>query len=131
MTCPKGSVPGPPVLAPPWLVVSRTPDEAMALRAYRDPAGEEWRVWRVVPDSTSFATLDESYREGWLCFERMDGTDRCRLSIGLAPAAWETMPDSRLDELRRQAEPAVIRTPDSAAAAPHGSSPPGKAKRRR
>lgn len=103
----------------------------MALRVYRDPAGDEWRVWRVMPDATSFATLDANYRDGWLCFERMDGTDRRRLSIGLAPAAWETMPESRLDELRLSAEPAVIRTPDAAAAGAHKSSDATRSKRRR
>jgi hypothetical protein len=102
----------------------------MALRVYRDPAGDEWRVWRVLPDTASFATLDANYREGWLCFERMDGTDRRRLSIGLAPAAWETMPDSRLDELRLGAEPAVVRSADSTAAARSTPNAP-KAKRRR
>jgi hypothetical protein len=81
----------------------------MALRVYRDSAGDEWRVWRVLPDTASFATLDQHYREGWLCFERLDGTDRRRLSIALAPAAWETMPESALDQLRLGAEPAVAR----------------------
>ena len=103
----------------------------MALRVYRDPAGDEWRVWRVLPDATSFATLDANYRDGWLCFERMDGTDRRRLSIGLAPSAWETMPESRLDELRLNAEPAVLRSADSATAVSSKSPDAAKAKRRR
>lgn len=76
----------------------------MALRVYRDPDGGEWRVWHVIPDSVSFATLGETYRDGWLCFERVDGTDRRRVSIGLAPVAWETIPEAALDELRRSGE---------------------------
>jgi hypothetical protein len=64
----------------------------------------------VVADSVSFSTLDELYRDGWLCFERVDGSDRRRLSMSHAPAGWETLADERLDQLRRQAEPAMRRT---------------------
>jgi hypothetical protein len=103
----------------------------MALRVYRDSAGGEWRVWRVMPDATTFATLGESYRDGWLCFERLDGTDRRRLSIGLAPSAWETMPDSTLDQLRLDAEPAIIRSPDASHADSRKTADAPKAKRRR
>ena len=104
----------------------------MALRVYSDPSGGEWRVWRVTPDGASFASLDPSYREGWLCFERTDGTDRRRLSIGLAPSAWESMPESRLDELRLSAEPAMKHAatdPSHAGSRAQGAAP--KAKRRR
>ena len=103
----------------------------MALRVYKDPNGDEWRVWRVLPDSTSFATLDASYRDGWLCFERMDGTGRRRLSIGLAPSAWESMPESRLDELRLSAEPAMSRAADATPGGARKSAEASKAKRRR
>lgn len=78
----------------------------MALRVYKDVDGADWRVWRVVPDS-GFSSLDESYREGWLCFERADGSDRSRLSMSQAPAEWEALSDYRLDTLRRIAEPAT------------------------
>lgn len=80
----------------------------MTLRVYRDPDGAEWRVWRIVPDSAGFSTLVESYREGWLCFERADGTDRRRLSMRRVPADWDTLPDGKLDLLQRGAEPAVV-----------------------
>jgi hypothetical protein len=102
----------------------------MALRVYRDPAGDEWRVWRVMPDSASFATLDANYRDGWLCFERTDGTGRRRLSIGLAPAAWESMPESTLDQLRLSAEPAMQPT-DSSESASRKKAGTTRAKRRR
>jgi hypothetical protein len=82
----------------------------MALRSYRDPAGDEWRVWRVVPDSISFSTLGESYREGWLCFERIDGSDRRRLSMTQVPDGWDSLSDERLDQLRRAAESATRRS---------------------
>jgi hypothetical protein len=82
----------------------------MALRSYSGSDGEEWRVWRVVPDSISFSTLGESYRDGWLCFERVDGTDRRRLSMTHVPAEWDALTDERLDLLRRTAEPATRRS---------------------
>ena len=81
----------------------------MAIRVYKDPEGGEWRVWRVVPDTISFATLDESYREGWLCFERVSGGDRRRLSMARVPAGWDGLADDRLDALRVLAEPAALR----------------------
>ncbi len=81
----------------------------MAIRVYKDPEGGEWRVWRVVPDSISFATLGESYREGWLCFERVSGGDRRRLSMARVPAGWDGLTDDRLDALRTLAEPATLR----------------------
>ena len=86
----------------------------MALRTYTESDGTSWRVWRVVPDSISFSTLDEPYREGWLCFERTDGSDRRRLSVTQVPDEWDVLPDERLETLRRSAEPAMRRfTPTS------------------
>jgi hypothetical protein len=82
----------------------------MALRSYKDADGSEWRVWRVVPDSISFSTLGESYRDGWLCFERVDGSDRRRLSMTHVPDEWDNLADDRLDQLRRSAEPAMRRS---------------------
>jgi hypothetical protein len=82
----------------------------MALRTYTDPNGAEWRVWRIVPDSVSFSTLSEAYRDGWLCFERVDGSDRRRLSMTHVPADWEQLDDKRLDALRDSAEPAMRRS---------------------
>ena len=97
----------------------------MALRVYRDPDGVEWRVWPVAPDS-SFSTLGKSYRDGWLCFERADGSDRRRLGMRTVPADWDALTDEHLDMLRRTAEPAhrrsgagerIDRTSDGGAAA--------------
>jgi len=82
----------------------------MALRAYSDATGGAWQVWCVVPDAASASTLADAYRDGWLCFERVDGSDRCRLSMSQAPTAWEELPDDRLDMLRRMAEPAMRRS---------------------
>lgn len=82
----------------------------MALRTYKDPNGAAWRVWRVVPDSISFSTLGEAYRVGWLCFERVDGSDRRRLSMARVPADWDALDDRQLDALRDSAEPAMRRS---------------------
>ena len=86
----------------------------MALRTYKDPEGTEWRVWRVVPDAISFSTLEEPFRDGWLCFERTDGSDRRRLAMRRVPDEWDLLDDDRLEALRRAAEPAMRRsTPTS------------------
>jgi len=85
----------------------------MPLRTYTDPNGAEWRVWRVAPDSVSFSTLGEAYRDGWLCFERVDGSDRRRLSMSRTPEDWDDLGEDRLDALCRIAEPAMRRTTPS------------------
>jgi hypothetical protein len=77
----------------------------MALRTYTDADGHEWRVWPVTP-STGAGTLGRPYQGGWLCFERMDGSDRRRLSLTQVPPAWEGFPDDRLAMLCRSAESA-------------------------
>jgi hypothetical protein len=86
------------------------PEVAMALRVFRDSEGGEWRVWHVVPDAASFATLGEAYRDGWLCFEHLDGSNRRRLPMELVPAAWDMLADDRLDALRRDGEIVTRRT---------------------
>jgi hypothetical protein len=75
----------------------------MPLRTFTDRDGTEWRVWSVIPDPPSAMTLDEEFRAGWLCFERLDGAERRRLALSDVPAAWEALPDQRLDLLRRVA----------------------------
>jgi hypothetical protein len=77
----------------------------MALRVFEDREGQQWRVWSVVPAASAAATLDAEFRAGWLCFERIDGGGRCRLTMTETPAAWESLPDDRLDLLRRVATP--------------------------
>jgi hypothetical protein len=84
----------------------------MALRVYTDGDGNEWRAWPVTP-STGASTLGISYRDGWLCFERVDGSDRRRLSMGQVPPAWDALPDDGLENLCRMAEPAWRRAAPS------------------
>jgi hypothetical protein len=81
----------------------------MALRVYLDGDGHEWRVWMVTPTGGA-DVLGASFREGWLCFERTDGTDRRRLSMTEVPPAWDALSDARLDLLRRIADPATRRS---------------------
>jgi hypothetical protein len=77
----------------------------VALRIFADRDGQQWRVWRVQPISRGISVRAE-FREGWLCFEQLDGSCRCRLSVTIAPTDWETLPDDRLDLLRRMAHTA-------------------------
>jgi hypothetical protein len=86
----------------------------MALRSYEDGEGAEWRVWSVVPLASAVATLDEEFRGGWLCFERADGKERRRLAMSEVPAGWESLPDDRLDLLRRVGSPVAAPSSDGA-----------------
>ncbi|HEV7993935.1 MAG TPA: hypothetical protein VGP25_19055 [Gemmatimonadaceae bacterium] len=86
----------------------------MALRGFEDREGNEWRVWSVVPAANAAVTLDATFRSGWLCFERMDGSDRRRLSLTEAPTGWEELSDGRLDLLRRVAAPVAASPVDVA-----------------
>lgn len=78
----------------------------MALREFLDDEGRPWRVWDVAPDQFHAATNWEDYLQGfidgWLVFESVDGTERCRLYP--IPSGWATAPDARLEELRRSAK---------------------------
>ena len=74
----------------------------MALRVFTDHDGFEWHVWNVDPSSAQKGVRID-LREGWLCFERVGGGDRCRLALADVPPAWEQLPADALDGLRRVA----------------------------
>jgi hypothetical protein len=74
----------------------------LALRVFTDRDGCDWQVWSVDP-SAGHMGVRVDLREGWLCFERVGGGDRCRLALTEAPPAWEQMPAHALDRLRRAA----------------------------
>jgi hypothetical protein len=57
-------------------------------------------------------TLDEAFRGGWLCFEKVDQGDRCRLTLTEVPAGWDSLSDERLDLLRRVATPVTASSVD-------------------
>ena len=46
---------------------------------FRDAAGVRWRVWHVETSPARAHLMDASYRDGWLAFEKEDGTERRRL----------------------------------------------------
>jgi hypothetical protein len=75
----------------------------MALRVFADRDGQEWNAWRVRP-TTGSQSLHERFREGWICFETVNGTGRCRLPLDEVPPGWDQLPDDRLDLLRRVAQ---------------------------
>lgn len=83
----------------------------MALREFTDGEGVEWRVWLVTPTSSGSQALAESYRAGWLCFERADGSGRRRLSLADVPAAWDALADDHLERLRQTAVVVSSRAP--------------------
>jgi hypothetical protein len=91
----------------------------MPLRSFEDREGNEWRVWSVVPQASAAVTLDESYRGGWLCFERIAGGERCRLTLAEAPSGWESLSDDRLDLLRRVATPVTASSVDAETGQPN------------
>jgi len=74
----------------------------VALRIFADRDGRQWRVWLVRPSAGGRA-VRPSFQDGWLCFERLDGSCRCRLSVKSAPDDWDNLPDDRLDVLREMA----------------------------
>ncbi len=75
----------------------------MAVRVFTDRGGQEWSVWRVTPMSSA-AGLQERFQQGWLCFERADGSGRARLPLEDVPPGWEQLPHERLELLCRLAE---------------------------
>lgn len=74
----------------------------MTLRVFTDRDGNDWQVWNVDPSSQHMGVRVD-LRDGWLCFERVDGGGRCRVALSDAPPAWERLPAHALDRLRRAA----------------------------
>lgn len=75
----------------------------MALRNFIDRNGEGWRVWSVVPQASGGAGVPPALRRGWLCFAPERGEQRLRLPLEEVPTTWDSLPDDRLDLLRRVA----------------------------
>ena len=92
----------------------------MALRKFTDRSGCVWNVWNVQP-TVSELSLEESLRQGWLCFQRLEGGERFRLPLSDAPAAWEELPTERLDLLRRVARLSPTTGPMRRVEPPSGS----------
>ena len=75
----------------------------MALRVFADRDGIQWNVWLVQPGASG-NNFQERFRNGWVCFERVDGSGRCRLPLDEMPEDWATLADGKLDLLRRVAD---------------------------
>jgi len=73
------------------------------MRRFLGRNGESWRVWSVLPH-VSRVGVPATLSRGWLCFAPEDGAARFRLPMDDAPPAWESLPDDRLELLRRVAE---------------------------
>ena len=75
----------------------------MAIRVFTDRDGWDWTAWRVCPTMGEHSPLQGRFRDGWICFQRVDGTERCRLPLDEVPPGWDALPDDRLELLRRVA----------------------------
>ena len=69
----------------------------MRLTMFQDAAGVRWRVWRVETPAARAHLMDASYRNGWLAFEKEDGTERRRLNQ--VPEDWAYLAPEHLVRL--------------------------------
>jgi hypothetical protein len=69
----------------------------VGLVMFRDAAGTRWRVWHVETPTARAHLMDASYRNGWLVFEREDGSERRRLSQ--VPEDWAHLTPEHLSRL--------------------------------
>lgn len=79
----------------------------MAVRDFTTHDGRQWRAWDVAPDSIQPLTraedyLAECYRDGWVVFETIDGSEKRRLCP--PPYGWHRRSDTHLEELLARAE---------------------------
>ena len=76
----------------------------MGLQHFTDSRGTQWRVWQVETPAARAHLMDSNFRNGWLVFEREDGTDRRRLAQ--VPEDWASLGVVRLERLCAMAVPA-------------------------
>jgi hypothetical protein len=77
----------------------------MGLVEFTDKDGIGWRVWHVETPASRAHLMDPQFRNGWLVFERQDGTERRRFNQ--VPDDWASLPRERLALLCSLAVPAV------------------------
>ena len=81
-------------------------DAESAVREFLDEQGLGWRVWAVTQEQMQpdrlIADQMGDYREGWLAFERTDGTERRRLPH--YPPNWRRLTNLDLEGLLGRAE---------------------------
>jgi hypothetical protein len=78
----------------------------VGLLTFDDATGDRWRVWRVDAPSAGAHLMDADFRQGWLVFEREDGSERRRLAQ--VPDDWESLSPrqlARLCEVSSRVEP--------------------------
>jgi len=76
----------------------------LGLLHFTDSHGVHWRVWQVDTPAARAHLMEPSFRNGWLVFEREDGTGRRRLAQ--VPEDWASLGDARLERLCGAATPA-------------------------
>jgi hypothetical protein len=76
----------------------------VGLQYFVDAQGIRWQVWEVETPATRAHLMDPNFRNGWLVFEREDGTDRRRLAQ--VPEDWASLGPERLARLCAAATPA-------------------------
>lgn len=79
----------------------------MAVREFMARDGRRWRAWDVLPEAIEPLTRAEDYladcfRDGWVVFETIDGSDKRRLCP--PPYGWEHRSDANLEDLLMRAE---------------------------
>ena len=76
----------------------------MGLLTFQDADGTRWRVWHVETPTARAHLMEASYRNGWLVFEKEDGTERRRLAQ--VPEDWTHLTAPHLARLCGVAVPA-------------------------
>ena len=69
----------------------------MGLLMFQDAQGVRWRVWQVETPQARAHLMDASYRNGWLVFEKEDGSERRRLAQ--VPEDWAHLAPDHLARL--------------------------------
>jgi hypothetical protein len=77
----------------------------VGLISFEDAKGVRWRVWQVETPAARAHLLEQSFRSGWLVFERESGEERRRLMH--VPDDWASLPAERLSQLCEVAMPVV------------------------
>ena len=77
----------------------------MGLVEFTDKDGVGWRVWHVETPASRAHLMDPQFRNGWLVFERQDGTERRRFNQ--VPDDWASLPRERLALLCNLAVPVM------------------------
>lgn len=86
----------------------------MAVRDFTDRRGVEWRAWDVSPESIHPITkaedyLADCYRQGWVVFETVDGSQKLRLCP--PPIGWADFSVTELEGLVARSEIVSQRAP--------------------